>query len=153
MKKAFIVAGLATGMMLSAPLASEASAAALGVSIQTGAHVQTVDYRHGPKQGGHHDNGYHRGGGSRHDNGRYGGRNDHRGNYAHRPPERPHYRSFSHWRPRYTHRFNGWGRPVYYAHHRNWGPAYRVRAYDRARDRAVVLWISAVTGAILLSQY
>ncbi len=161
MRKAFIVAGLAAGMAFSVPLAAQASAGVLGVNIKanTAANVETVDYRHGPREGGRHDRDYrkHR----RHDryerrhyrrNDRYEHRENRRGSY-YRPAPRHQYRPFAHWRPRYERRYRHWGKPVYYAHHRRWGSAYRVRAYDDARDRAVILWISAITGAILLSQY
>lgn len=161
MRKAFIVAGLAAGMAFSAPLAAQASAGVLGVNTKTNAaaKVETVDYRRGPKQGGRHDRNYrkHR----RHDryerhhrrhHNRYERRGHRRGGY-YRPAPRRHYRPFAHWRPRYERRYRHWGKPVYYAHHRRWGSAYRVRAYDDASDRAVILWISAITGAILLSQY
>ena len=144
MKKSFIIAGLAVGMMFSAPLASEASAASLGLNIHTNARVETVDYR-----GRHYDRDYRRD--RRHERREY--YRDRRHDRYERWEHERYRRSFSHWRPRYAHRFHRWGRPVYYEHHRGWGPAYRVRAYDRARDRAVILWISAVTGAILLSQY
>ena len=165
MKKAFVIAGLAAGMMFSAPLMAQASAGALGVNVQAGAHVETVDYRRGPSEGGYRDRDrdryrdrdyrdhrrhdrYDRRDDRRHD--RYDRRDDRRDYYRTGPS---HYRPFAYWRPRYERRYRHWGAPVYYAHHPRWGAAYRVRAYDDARDRAVILWISAITGAILLSQY
>ena len=159
MRKTFVIAALAAGMAFSAPLAAQASAGVLGVNIKANAaaKVENVDFRRDRRENRYDRRDdrrrerFHRRE-ERREHRRYERRENRRG-YYYRPAQRPYYRPFSHWRPRYAHRFHRWGRPAYYAHYRGWGPAYRVHAYDRARDRAVILWISAVTGAILLSQY
>lgn len=151
MKTQIMSAGLAAVLALSMPMAAEAAI----VNVETSAQVQLA----------RHDNHNRYNRYDRHD--RYDDRYRHdykaqkhyrgQGYYDHRPPaasyHRHQVRPWSYWQPyAVRHHYHSFGQPVYYASHPSYGPYYRVRAHDRSN---VALWlgISAVTGAILFSNY
>lgn len=139
MKTKIIAAGLAAALGLTTPMVAEAAV----VDLNAGATVQLArngGYGHG------HGHGY--------GHGHYDGP---RGYYGHRAPpvvvHRPAPRPWSYWRPRVVERhYYVVGQPTYYSTHPSYGPYYRVRARD---NNDVLLWlgISAITGAILFSNY
>lgn len=133
MMKNVVVAGLAAAIGLGAlPASASAVAIVPAVGVNAAAHVELAhDYRY--------------------DHPRY--------NRHYRPAPPPmHYhhrqvRPWSHWRPYVVQRhYYVVGQPVYYSSHPSYGPYYRVRARD---NNDVLLWlgISAITGAILFSNY
>lgn len=147
MKTQIMSAALAATLGLSMPMTAEAAL----VKVETNAQVELVRNDH---YGHHYKSPQHyRGHGSSHYSPNYyGGRS-----YHHQPPPAAYHhrqvRPWSYWRPYATrHHYHSFGQPVYYASHQSYGPYYRVRAYDRS-DVALWLGISAVTGAILYSNY
>ena len=145
MKNFVVSAGLAAALGFAVPSAANAVTLTSAIGVQTSAQVELVHgYKngHGHRQGrGYDSRGY-----------------DHRRHYA--PPPRVvhqyHHRQvrpWTHWRPYVVqHHYHSFGAPVYYSSHPNYGPYYRVRAHDRS-DVALWLGISAITGAIIFSQY
>lgn len=137
MKKLAILAGFAAALGLAVP----AQAVPAKPAVQTGG-AGMVELVHGKKHHHHHN---------------YKRHNAHR-HYHHRPPVVHHHhyhqvRPWTYWRPHVVrYHYHSFGPPVYYSSHPHYGPYYRVRAHDRSN---VALWlgISAVTGAILFSQY
>lgn len=133
MNKFVVSAGLAAALGFALPAPANAVSVSSALGVQAGTQVELV---HGYKHGhGHH----------------------HR-HYAPPPRVVHHYhhrqvRPWSHWRPYVVrHHYHSFGAPVYYSSHPSYGPYYRVRAYDRS-DVALWLGISAITGAIIFSQY
>ncbi|HCX67663.1 hypothetical protein [Parvibaculum sp.] len=134
MNKFVVSTGLAVALGFAFPAAASAVTLAPAANVQAGTQVELA---HGSKH--RHMHGHHR-------------------HYA-SPPRGAHryhhqqVRPWTHWRPyvvqRHYHRF---GAPVYYSSHPTYGPYYRVRAHDRS-DVAIWLGISAITGAILFSNY
>ncbi|PKP67464.1 MAG: hypothetical protein CVT83_08440 [Alphaproteobacteria bacterium HGW-Alphaproteobacteria-5] len=167
MKKILAIGALASALGVAMPAAAEAGLLTPAVGINGGAEVQLVkdghdrynskgydrsrsrhnDGRDDYNSRSRHDNGYdnHRSR-SQHDN-RY---NDHR---SQRSYSRGEARSWGHWRPYVERRhYHSFSAPTYYRHHPRYGDYYRVRAHDR-NNVAVWLGISAITGAILFSNY
>lgn len=143
MKKLVILAGLAAALGLAAPVAAQAVSVKPAIGADARSAVELV---HG-KQYHHNRHNAHR---------HYKRHNAHR-YYSHRPPVVVHHhhqvRPWSHWRPYVVrYHYHSFGAPVFYASHPHYGPYYHVRAYDRSN---VALWlgISAITGAILFSNY
>lgn len=142
MKKLVILAGLAAALGLAAPAAAQAVSVKPAIGADARSAVELVHGKH------HHRHNTHR---------HYQRHNAHR-YYTHRPPavvyhHHHHVRPWAHWRPYVVkHHYHGFGAPVYYSSHPHYGPYYHVRAYDRSN---VALWlgISAITGAILFSNY
>tara|TARA_R110002110_G_scaffold168566_12_gene370125 strand:+ start:2666 stop:3175 length:510 start_codon:yes stop_codon:yes gene_type:complete len=168
MKKIFAITAFASALGLVTPAAAEIGRLVPAIDVNTGAQVQLAGgYGHGGHGGGHNN---YRGGG--HNNYRGGGHNNYRGggySNGHRNYGGGHYdssparhggsayrgnvRSWGHWRPYVERRqYHSFGAPTYYRHHPRYGDYYRVRARDR-HNVAVWLGISAVTGAILFSNY
>lgn len=158
MKRFLVLAGFTAALGLAAPVPAQAVTVVPALAVQGGAQVELVrgnDHRH-------HGRGYdrHRGGpgyGHRPPPPRY----HHRPpppRYHHRPPPVVHHyhhapRPWAHWRPYVVrHHYHSFGAPVYYTNHPHYGHYYRVRARDR-NNIAVWLGISAITGAILFSNY
>lgn len=156
MKKLLVLAGLATALGLAVPAAAQAVTIAPAVGVQGGTQIQLAGGKHGHH--GHHGYRGHRGHGRHH----YGGPA-----YRYRPPAVHHYyrpppvvhhyhhapRPWSYWQPYVVrHHYHSFGAPVYYSGHPHYGQYYRVRARDR-NNVAVWLGISAITGAILFSNY
>ncbi|MDZ4379793.1 MAG: hypothetical protein U0942_00460 [Parvibaculum sp.] len=137
-------AALAAALGLSLPMTAEAAI----VNVETNAQVELVRhdnhnrYNHGYSHNYRHSSPkYYRG----------------HGYNQYRPPSasyRSHQvRPWSYWQPYAArHHYHSFGQPVYYASHPSYGPYYRVRAHDRS-DVALWLGISAITGAILFSNY
>lgn len=136
MKKFVVSAGLAAALGFAFPAAANAVTLAPAVNVETGVQVELA---HGYKN-------------------RHGHAYGHNRHYA--PPPRVvhryHHRQirpWRHWRPYVVqHHYHSFGAPVYYSSHPTYGPYYRVRAHDRS-DVALWLGISAITGAIIFSQY
>jgi hypothetical protein len=132
MNKFVVSASLAAALGFAFPAAASAVTLASAVTVHAGTQVELAH-------------------GSRHYHG-------HRRHYA--PPprvvHRDHHRQvrpWTHWRPYVVqHHYHSFGAPVYYSSHPTYGPYYRVRAHDRS-DVAIWLGISAITGAILFSNY
>ncbi len=132
MKKNVVVAGLVAALGLAAlPASANAVAIAPAIGVNAAAHVELA-------------HGYHR---------------DHRRYHRHYRPAPPpvHYhrqvRPWSYWRPYVVQRhYYVVGQPTYYSTHPSYGPYYRVRARDN-NDALLWLGISAITGAILFSNY
>lgn len=142
MKTKIVSAGLAVALGLSTPMVAEAAI----VKVETNAQVELARHHNHNR----YDHGYKRNYSSpKH----YSGH----GYYDHRSPAASYHHSrvrpWSYWQPYAArHHYHSFGQPVYYASHPSYGPYYRVRAHDRSN---VALWlgISAVTGAILFSNY
>lgn len=154
MKRLFAIAGLASVLGLAAPVAAGAAALIPAIGINGGAEVQLVKDSHDRYNGKGYDRSRSRHNGghdyersrSRHND----GYDDHR---SRRSYGRHEARSWGHWRPYVERRhYHSFGAPTYYRHHPRYGDYYRVRARDR-NNVAVWLGISAVTGAILFSNY
>ncbi|MBO6633409.1 hypothetical protein [Parvibaculum sp.] len=131
MKKFVVSAGLAAALGFALPATANAVSVTSAIGVQTGTQVELV---HGYKH-----------------------RHGHQRHYA--PPRVVHHyhhrqvRPWAHWRPYVVrHHYHSFGAPVYYSSHPTYGPYYRVRAHDRS-DVALWLGISAITGAIIFSQY
>ena len=141
MKKIFAITAFASALGLVTPAAAEIGRLVPAIDVNTGAQVQLAGgYGHGGHGGGH--NNYRGGGHYDSSPARHGG-SAYRGNV----------RSWGHWRPYVERRqYHSFGAPTYYRHHPRYGDYYRVRARDR-HNVAVWLGISAVTGAILFSNY
>lgn len=138
MKKNVVVAGLVAALGLAAlPASANAVAIAPAIGVNAAAHVELA-------------HGYH------HDHRRYHAHPRYHRHYRPAPPP-VHYhrqvRPWSYWRPYVVQRhYYVVGQPTYYSTHPSYGPYYRVRARD---NNDVLLWlgISAITGAILFSNY
>ena len=140
MKKRVVLAGLAAALGIAAPAAAQAVSVKPVIGTDARSAVELVHGKH------YHHNSHHTY--KRHNAYRY---------YHHRPPTVVYHhhqvRPWAHWRPYVVrHHYHGFGAPVYYASHPHYGPYYRVRAYDRS-DVALWLGVSAITGAILFSDY
>ncbi|MDX5367245.1 MAG: hypothetical protein LPK88_12440 [Alphaproteobacteria bacterium] len=140
MKKLVVLAGLAAALGLAAPAAAQAVSVKPVIGADARSAVELV-------HGNHYNHNRHHA---------YKRHNAYRHYYNH-PPRvvyRHHkVRPWVHWRPYVVqHHYHGFGAPVYYSSHPHYGPYYHVRAYDRSN---VALWlgISAITGAILFSNY
>ncbi len=138
MKKNVVVAGLVAALGLAAlPASANAVAIAPAIGVNAAAHVELAHGYHNHHRHYRHHPRYHR-------------------HYRPAPPPVYYHRQvrpWSHWRPYVVQRhYYVIGQPTYYSTHPSYGPYYRVRARDRDD---VLLWlgISAITGAILFSNY
>ncbi|MFZ3034679.1 MAG: hypothetical protein WA138_11780 [Parvibaculum sp.] len=144
MKKILAVAGIATLLMAAAPVTAEAAPR----DHSQRSHNSGRDHR-SDNSGRSHDASR----STRHDRAERRVENRQRDVHRHREVRREHVarrhqrREFNHWRPGLERaHYRHFSAPVYHNGY------YRVRAHDH-HDRLVLLTISAITGAIVVSSY